>query len=627
MTSRNMDVARIMVVQENTETTRDLRLVTSQHPIEFSFCTFDQVVRGEADLSSCVAIVATLDCDHKALVESLRKGPDEGPPLFLFRSEPPLQEIARWITLARTQEGPDSAVTVRLLSESTEYYSLASLYQQCLKIMACQDEEKLLTHIADTFSHELGAESCVIWLASPLDPDEMMIASVRGLISIDREGSKFFLSQTGWADATVKGKPFLYPFPEHEGVETPRDAAGGANLYIPLLYREKPIGLVKLVSRTDRKPFSERDIYVASIIAGYAASARKNATRLAKMEQVSLRDEETQAYSPGFLSDYFEKESYKSGRFRRPLSVVFMIIDNVSRLMEQTSETLVAGAIADMVDAVRKALRDSDLIARVESNRFCVVLPETDHFGSVLAARRLRKAVREHCRIPYMGTEHLLEPFFVSATMPRDGKDLMGLWRVSEEKYLLQKRSPFHRMHLQEKILWSAFDILLGKPEYYDLLREGRSVPYFSRFTRDMGRNGHFCLGRETFLRMVESVAQDAVRHGMKRGLIIAAGPRPEMFKQIFLSLGSESGNGGNIYIIGRAGNTRFDSKNLLYVNAEDDHLSDREFVLCLKENGAYGLFATHRQDEMCGFNTSDEWLVDSMLEKVQEKYHLQGNF
>jgi len=626
VTSRNMDVARILVVQESAETTRDLRLVTSPHPVEFSFCTFDQVVRGEADLSSCVAIVSTLDCDHRALVEYLRKGPDEGPPLFLFRSEPPLQEIARWITLARTREGPDSAVTMRLLSESTEYYSLASLYQQCLKIMACQDEEKLLTHIADTFAHELGAESCVIWLASPLDPDEMMIASVRGLISIDREGSKFSLSQTDWADATIKGKPFLYPFPEHEGGETPCDA-DGANLYIPLLYREKPIGLVKLVARTDRKPFSERDIYVASIIAEYAAAARKNATRLAKMEQVSLRDEETKAYSPGFLSDYFEKESYKSGRFRRPLSVVFMIIDNVSRLVEQTRETLVAGAIADMVDAVRKALRDSDLIARMESNRFCVVLPDTDHFGSVLAARRLRKAALEYCRIPYMGTEHLLEPFFVPATMPRDGKDLMGLWRVAEEKYLLQKRSPFHRMHLQEKVLWSAFDILLGKPEYYDLLREGRSVPYFSRFTRDMGRNGHFCLGRETFLRMVESVAQDAVSHGTKRGLVIAAGPRPEMFKQIFLSLGSESGNGRNIYIIGRAGSTQFDAKNLLYVNAEDDHLRDREFVLCLKENGAYGMFATHLQDEMCGFNTSDEWLVDSMLEKVQETYHLQGNF
>jgi two-component system cell cycle response regulator len=626
VTSHNMDVARILVVQESTETTRDLRLVTSRHPVEFSFCTFDQVVRGEADLSSCVAIVATLDCDHGALVESLRKGPDEGPPLFLFRSDPPLQEIARWITLARTQEGPDLAVTMRLLSESTEYYSLASLYQQCLKIMTCKEEEKLLTHIADTFANELGAESCVVWLASPLDPDEMKIASVKGLISIDREGSRFFLSQTDWADATVKGNPFLHPFPEHEGVGMSRDP-GGANLYIPLLYREKPIGLVKLVARTDRKPFGERDIYVASIIAGYAASARENATRLANMGKVSIRDKETQAYSPGFLSDYFEKESYKSGRFRRPLSVVFMIVDNVSSLVEQTRESLVAAAIADMVDAVRKALRDSDLIARMESNRFCVVLPETDHFGSVLAARRLRKAVREHCRIPYMGRGHLLEPFFVPATMPRDGKDLMGLWRVAEEKYFLQKRSPFHRMHLQEKILWSAFDILLGKPEYYGLLREGQGVPYFSRFTRDLGRNGHFCLDRETFLQMVESVAQDAVSRATKRGLVIAAGPRPEMFKQIFLSLGSEAGNGRKVYIIGRAGSTRFDSKNLLYVNAEDDHLRDREIVLCLKENGAYGLFATHLQDEMCGFNTSDEWLVDSMLEKVQETYHLQGNF
>ncbi len=620
-----MDVPRILVVQERTETTRDFRLATSDHPVEFSFSTFDRVVRGEADLSSCIAIAAALDGDHRALVEFLRKGPDEGPPLFLFRGEPPLQEIARWIVWTRTQEGPDSSVVMRLLSESTEYYSLAALYQQCLKIMACQDEGKLLTHIADTFAHELGAESCVMWISSPLDPDEMMIASVRGMISIDREGSRFYLSQTDWADA-ANGKPFLYPSPEQEGVGTPHDA-GGPYLYVPLLHREKPIGLVKLVARTDRKPFGRRDIYIASIIAGYAASAWKNLTRLTKMEKVSLRDEETQAYSPGFLADYFEKERYKSGRFRRPLSVVYMIIDNVSRLVEQTRETLVAAAIADMVDAVRKALRDSDLIARVEPNRFCVVLPETDHFGSVLASRRLRKAVRDHCLIRYMGTEYFLEPFFVPATMPRDGKDLPGLWRVAEEKFRLQKRSPLRRMHLQEKVLWSAFDTLLGKPEYYDQMREGRSVPYFSRFTRDLGRNGHFFLNRETFLRMVEAVAQDAVSHGIKRGLVIAAGPRPEMYKQIFLSLGTGPGNGKNIYIIGSAGSTRFDSKNLLYVNAEDVHLRDREFVLCLKENGAYGLFAAHRQDEMCGFNTSDEWLVDSMMEKVQETYHLQGNF
>lgn len=620
-----MDVVRILVVQEIAETSRELRLTAFDQPVEFSICTPEQVIRREMDLSPFIAIVATLDCDHRTLVDSLRDGPEDGPPLFLFRSEPPLQEIARWVTWARTQDDADPTVTMRLLSESMEYYSLASLYQQCLKIMGCQDEEKLHAYIADTFTHELGAESCVIWLASPLDPDEMMIACVRGLISINREGSRFFLSQSEWADAAWQGKPFVHPSSGEE--EDARHADQGTDLYIPLVHRGKPIGLVKLASRADRKPFGVRDAYIASIIAGYAASAWKNVTRLVRMEKVSLRDTETRAYSMAFLSDYFEKERYKAGRFRRPLSLVFIILDGLSRLVEQTREILVARALSEMVEAVRKALRDSDLIARMEPNRFCVVLPETDYFGSILASRRLRKAVRESRSISYLGNEYLLEPFFVSANYPRDGKDIPDLWRAAEEKYRMQIHSPLYRMHLQEKSLWSAFDIMVGKPEYYDHLRAGKTVSYFSRFRRNKGRNGHFCLRRETFLRMVESVAQEMRTLNTRRGLVIAAGPRPETYKQIFVSQGADTENGRKIYIIGSAGSTRFDSKNLLYVNAEDDRLRDREFVLFLKDQGAYGLFATAREDELCGFNTAEEWLVDSMMEKVQELYRLQGTF
>lgn len=617
-----MKVTRILVVQED-ETPRDLRLTSCRQPVEFSFCTAAQVIRGEMDLSPFRAIVASLDCDHRSLFDTLRDGSEEGPSLFLFRSDPPLQDIARWVTWESDGEGDDPGVTTRLLSESVEYYSLASLYQQCLKIMACQEEDKLLPMMADTFTHELGAESCVIWLASSADPDEMLIASVRGMISIGREGSRFFLSQSDWAEGARKGKPFVHPREERDGTGAEREA----NLFVPLLFRDKPIGLVKLGVRVDRKPFSARDSFVASIIAGYAASAWKNLARLCRMEKVSLRDAETRAYSSAFLTDYFEKERYKAERFRRPLSVVFLIADNLSLLAEQTRETLVVGALSNMVDAVRKALRDSDLIARLAPDRFCVVLPETDYFGAVLASRRLRKAVRECRSFQHLGAEHALDPFFVSSAFPRDGRDVRGLWAGAEEKYRRQKRSVFHRMRLPEKSLWSAFDILVGKPEFYDLLRKGVNVPYFAQFKGDLGRNGHFRVPRDTFRRMVESVARDVVSLDGRRGLVIVAGPRPEMYKQIFLSAGSSSDNGRNVYVIGRAGSTRFDARNLLYVNAEDDLLADRELILFLKENGAYGLFATERQDEVCGFNTADEWLVDSMVEKVQETYRLQGHF
>lgn len=620
-----MDVARILVVQEDAGAARELRLVVQDRPVAFEFRSPSQVAGGETDVAAYLAIAVSIECARTDILEAFRLEGRSGPPLFVFRGDPPLREIARWIVWTDVPDNGGPAIERRLLSESLEYYSLASLYQQCLKIMTSQDEEMLLAQITDTFVRELCAESCVVWLASLSDPDEMMIASVRGVISIDREGSRFFLSQTEWSDAIWKGIPFLAPSAAAGPAPAGRDAA--MSLYVPLVFQEKPIGLVKLGERIDRKPYGEGERYIAGIIADYAAASVKTAGRLVRMERVSLRDPETRAYSAAFLADYFEKERYKAGRFRRPLSLVFLAVENFAVLMDQTRESLVIGALAGMVETIRKALRDSDLIARIAPDRFCIVLPETDHFGSMLALRRLRKAVGEVAGIQFLGGEFALRPFFMSATYPRDGKDFQELSRVAEDKYLRQQKSPLHRLRLVEKSFWDAFDVLVGKPEHYEQLRKGEEVPYFTRIRRDLGRNGHFTVPRETFLRIVESVAQDIASGGEARGLAIAAGPRPEIFKQIFVSFGSDAAVGRNIYILGQSGSTRFDAKNLMYMAADDDRLKEKEMVLYLKENGAYALFATDRQEEVCGFHTADEWLVEAMMEKLQEMYLLQGTF
>src|SRR4030065_1094638 len=114
-----------------------------------------------------------------------------------------------------------------------QYSSPASLYQQCLKIMACQDEEKMLARISETFTNELGTESCVIWVAAQRDPDEMVIASVRGCIGINREGSTFSLSRADWAEGMRNGKPFLHPPGEDEG-EGSEAVGGDTRLYRPI---------------------------------------------------------------------------------------------------------------------------------------------------------------------------------------------------------------------------------------------------------------------------------------------------------------------------------------------------------------------------------------------------------
>jgi diguanylate cyclase (GGDEF)-like protein len=617
-----MKTSRILVIEERSSPGRELRLNLLDHAVEFDFRDSAKGNLETLDLSRYAAIVAPVESARTRMIRVLSDANRYGGPLFLYRDEPPVHEVARWVIWGSpSHDGPEGPVADRLLAESLEYYSMASMYQQCLEMMSTQDEEKLLAQVTETFVNALEGASCVIWLVSSSDPDEMLIASVRGAIGIDREGSRFFLSRSDTAEDVWKGDPFLVSTGGEKGV------CSGLDLFVPLLHQGNPMGLVKLGERSDGKPFGEREIHMARIIADYAAGALNTVDRLGRIEKVSLRDPETGAYSAAFLADYFEKERYKASRFHRPLSVVFLVVENYSFLMEQIRESIVVGALTSMVNTVRKAVRDSDLVAREEGNRFCIVLPETDSFGALLAVRRLRKAVKEKCRIQFLGTEFFLQPFFMTATSPRDGREFPDLLRVAEEKFARQQKSPLHRMRLLERPFWDAFEILVGRRENYDLLRKGEDVPYFLRFRKDLGRNAHFSVPRETWLRILEAVAQDVAATPGERGLVIAAGPTPEIYKQIFLSFKPSLTLHRNVYVIGQSGSTRFDSKNLMYVAAEDEQLKDREFVLHLKEGGAYGFFCSARENEVEGFNTADESLVEAMVEKAKEMYQLQGNF
>jgi diguanylate cyclase (GGDEF)-like protein len=621
-----MKTSRVLIFEEQPAPGRELRLSLLDHAIEFDFREPAKENLETFDLSPYAAIVAPVESSRAALIGVLSDAKRYKGPLFLYRDEPPVHEVARWVIWGSPSHGgADGPMADRLLVESLEYYSMASMYQQCLEMMSTQDEEKLLAQVTETFVTALGVENCVFWLVSPSDPDEMLIASVRGVIGIDREGSRFFLSRSDTAEEVWKGIPFVVAA---EGAASgERGVRSGSNLFVPLLHQGNPIGLVKLGERNDRKPFGERELHMARIIADYAAAALNTVNRLGRIEKVSLRDPETGAYSAAFLADYFEKERYKAGRFRRPLSVVFLVVENFSFLMEQTRESTVVGALTSMVDEVRRAVRDSDLVAREDVNRFCIVLPETDAFGALLAVRRLRKAVKEKCRIQFLGTEYFLQPFFMSATCPRDGRDFPELLRVAEEKFARQQKSPLHRMRLADRPFWDAFEILVGKREQYELLRKGEDAPYFLRFRKDLGRNAHFYVPRETWLRILEAVAQNVAVNPEERGLVIAAGPTPEIYKQIFLSYEASIPPQGNVYVVGQSGSTRFDSKNLMYVATEDELLKDREFVLYMKEGGAYGFFCAARGTEVEGFNTADESLVEAMMEKAQEMYQLQWNF
>ena len=129
-----------------------------------------------------------------------------------------------------------------------------------------------------------------------------------------------------------------------------------------------------------------------------------------------MRDTETQAYSAEYLADCFEKERSRAGRFRRPLSLLFLSIGNDAFKPEKAQDTLVGAALPEIVDAIRKGIRGSDIIGRVSPDRFCILLPETDSFGSKLTLGRLRKKLHEAAIPRDNGSKSALAQFLASVT-------------------------------------------------------------------------------------------------------------------------------------------------------------------------------------------------------------------
>jgi ketosteroid isomerase-like protein len=167
-----MKASRILILEERPSPGRELRLNLLDHAVEFDFRDPAKEDLDTLDLSSYAAVVAPVESARAGLIGVLSDAKRYGGPMFLYRGEPPVHEVARWIIWGSPSHGgPDGPVADRLLAESLEYYSMASMYQQCLEMMSIKDEEKLLAQVTEAFVNALGAESCVVWLVSPSDPD------------------------------------------------------------------------------------------------------------------------------------------------------------------------------------------------------------------------------------------------------------------------------------------------------------------------------------------------------------------------------------------------------------------------------------------------------------------------
>ncbi len=497
----------------------------------------------------------------------------------------------------------------KLLDENIEYNLTLAYYQKCLGFLKVHDLDRLGDLILDTLMELLHAEGGILWLPG-YSGQQYRLRCRRGLVKI-----------AAGEDAFVPSEAERHLIQAGEAVLMEQ----GAVLWLPLLDGMDPLALIRIEDPSGRETFNRRDVKVAAMIGDFAASTLSNVMLLRNLEQNTLRVPRGEAYKMAFFHDHSEKELNKARRYGRNLSFIKLTIDNFADLANRFRDRELEEAMGRVIATINSALRDADIMAMASSDEYYLLLPETDYWGSLVAQKRIRKALKGKLTICDLKKSHSIDVFLRSASFPSDGNSFEELRLVAGQRLSRLKKSLYFRSGMSESPFWNVVGRLLGSPGDYKLSENGVKVADSLSLHEDALRCRYFRMPAGRLDEIMRAFCREVVESSRVRGIIYRGCGDFEQVRKNLRYLDSLEKSATSLFLLGGQRRVHWDYQRIVPIYIGTERFEKIPFLLYLNEDYAYAMFARQRGNELIGFHTSDFYFVENMITKLQEQYQLQA--
>ena len=203
----------------------------------------------------------------------------------------------------------------------------------------------------------------------------------------------------------------------------------------PILSKGKLSGIIYMENNLTANAFTPERLELLSIILSQAAISLENA----KLFDLATTDGLTKLYVHRYFQLLLDTELQRFERYRRPLSLIMLDIDNFKRFNDTYGHQLGDEVLRVVARTVKKNTREMDFVARYGGEEFVVVMPETDTTGAISVAEKICAAVAAII-IPH-GEEKLHVTISLGvASLPRHASDKESLIRAADEALYVSKR-------------------------------------------------------------------------------------------------------------------------------------------------------------------------------------------
>ncbi len=507
----------------------------------------------------------------------------------------------------------------RLLSENIQRAETQQLFHRGLRILQTLDLETVCESLLETLSDVCGAQGAALWLARE-DGAELVMHGYRGLIEPASLPMALAFSSSPVASELQRGWPVLA---KRDLAAIQRQMEPAEALLCPLSRDGRVQGLVLLIDKLGGG-FTAQDSERARLIGECGVTAVAHARRFRHLERVGLRDPSTTAYNMTYFVDYLGRELHKARRYRRGFSLVQIAIDNLASLRQALPPEVLRETLRRLTLAISSVLRDIDVLARVTDDEMYLLSPETDFLGGLSFARAARDAMQKSPFLVEIDRKNPIHVSFGPAAFPRDGDDVDQLFAACKRRLSEARRSLFRRLHLEDVDFWGAVDLLIGEEAPY----AGASLVPSRSFQvteddRGISRHHVFPPGFEMLAR--HELVAEAARQGRSSGWLFIGGDllRDEALLSHISRLESTA---MKTYALGAHPPASLSgASHVTPVRVEGELFRQHEVLLLLAEHAAYGMLTRRRTDgRIYGFHTADWTLVEGLIGKLQDAYHLQ---
>ncbi|HVW28496.1 MAG TPA: diguanylate cyclase [Polyangiaceae bacterium] len=167
----------------------------------------------------------------------------------------------------------------------------------------------------------------------------------------------------------------------------------------------------------------------------------------ARLERVSVHDELTGLYNYRYLHSRLNEEFKRAERYHEPLGCIVVDIDGLKAHNDAAGRDAGDQIVVEVADAIRKTVREIDVVARFGGDEFLVALPSTHFAGSVALAERLWREITE-ARSPkgVTGGRRVSVSIGVALYPSRDVRTKDALLRAADAALVQAKRDGGNRI-------------------------------------------------------------------------------------------------------------------------------------------------------------------------------------